>query len=135
MQADRARHPANNLVLHLQDALQFRVETFGPQLGCLLRLDQPRVDAHTLFLGHDAALEQITHSQLAADLSSVYAAVLVSERGVARDDRDPRQRAREITDETVGNAIGQVIPLGIAAVIVEREDRDQRQRGLEPLRR
>ncbi|HEY6992736.1 MAG TPA: calcium-binding protein, partial [Xanthobacteraceae bacterium] len=47
------------------------VETFRPQLARFLGLDQLGVDAHAFALEQDAALEQVTHVQLTADLPRV----------------------------------------------------------------
>ena len=133
LQADRARNPAHDLVLNLQNALQLRVKTLGPQLACLLSLDQPRVDAHALAVEDHAALEQITNLQLAADLPRVCTPALIGERRVAGDDGDPGQRVREVADEAVRNSVGQVVPLGIAAEIRKRKNDDGWGRRVEPV--
>src|SRR5262249_1716612 len=135
LQADRARDPADDLVLNVQDAPSFGIEALGPPLACFLGLDQAGVDAHALALGDDAALEQITYLELAADLPRVRAPALVGERGVAGDDGDSGQRVREIADEAVGDPVGQVVLLRIPAEIGERKDDDRRGRRSPPLRR
>src|SRR5262249_59949051 len=88
LQADCARNPAHDFVLNLQDALELRVKTLGPQLARFLGLDQPRVDAHALVVEDDAAFEQITNLQLAADLPRVCTPALIGERRVTGDDGD-----------------------------------------------
>src|SRR5262249_62095804 len=93
-QPDRARDAADDLVLNLQDAPSFGIEAFGLELACFFGLDQAGVDAHAVSLGDDAALEQVTPLQLAADLPRVRAPALVGERGVAGDDGDSGQRAQ-----------------------------------------
>src|SRR5262249_57633786 len=91
-----------------------------------------RVDAHALVVEGDAALEQITNLQLAADLPRVCTPALIGERRVAGDDGDPGQRVREVADEAVRNSVGQVVPPGIAAEIRERKNDDGWSRRVEP---
>jgi len=71
-----------------------RVKTLGPQLARLLGLDQPRVDAaRRLVVEDDAALEQITNLQLAADLPRVCTPALIGERRVTGRRWGPRASA------------------------------------------
>src|SRR5262249_4663447 len=102
-------------------------------LTCFLGLDQPRVDAHALVLEDDAALEQITNLQLAADIPCVCNPALIGERGVAGDNGDPGQRTCKIADETVGNPVGEIIPPRIAAEVRKRKNGDGWSRRVDPV--
>jgi hypothetical protein len=89
LQADRPRHPADDLVLHLQNASPVGIEAFGPQLIAVHSIHQLRIDAHTLALEQDAAAERIAHVQLAADLPHIAAAGPVGKGGGARHHEAP----------------------------------------------
>src|SRR5262249_22739958 len=135
LQADRARDPADDLVLNVEDAASFGIEAFGPELACFLGLHQAGGDAHAVALGGDAAREQVTYLQLAADLRRVRAPALVGERGVAGDDGDSGQRARNIADEAVGDPVGEVVLLRIAAEIDEGKNGNRGDGRFEAIRR
>ena len=134
-QADRAQHTPGDLVLNLQDARSLGVETFGPQLAAVLGLDQLDVDADPVPFDDDAALEQITDLELAPNLPRVRAPPLVGDRSVAGHNGDSGQRARKIAGETVGDPVGHVVLLRIAAEIGEWKNGDRRGRRFEPVHR
>jgi hypothetical protein len=131
----RPRHPADDLVLNLQDAPSLGVEAFRPKLTALPGLNQLNVHAHPLPLDRNAAVEQVTHVQLTPDLSRICVLALVGERRGAGDHGDAGHRMREIADETVGNPIGHEVLRRIAAEIDKRKNDDRRRSRCEPIRR
>ncbi len=125
LEADGARDPGDDLVLNLQDRAARGVEALGPELASIARVDQPDVDAHPLPIHDHAAFEQIAHVELTSDLPRVGAAALVRKGGVARDDGGSGQGTGEIADEAVGDPIGHVVLLAVAAEIDERQHDDR----------
>ena len=95
-----------------------------------LGVDELHVDAHAISPALNAALENIADVQLPSEPLGANAFPLEGERGVAGDHEraaDPRQ----IRGQTLGNPIGEIILLGIAAEIRERQHDDgQTARGL-----
>jgi len=73
----------------------------------------------------DAALEHIAHSKLAADLLRIERPVAIRESSIARDDkhaREPRQIGRQI----LGDAVREILLVGIIAEIGERQLDDRK---------
>jgi hypothetical protein len=67
-------------------------------------------------------------AELARDLLHIDGAAFVDERRVAGDDEQPAD-AGEPGDQVLGDAVGKVLLLGIAAHIDEWQDRDRRTVG------
>jgi len=91
-------------------------------------------DADAVAVLADAAFDDIAHAELFGDLPQMNRAPLVDERGVARDHEEPAQ-LRQRGDDVLADAIGEIVLLGFAAHIGERQHRDrrtirQRQSGL-----
>ena len=73
----------------------------------------------------DATFQDVTNAQLATDLPDVRRFALVGEGRVARDD-EQRFEARQRRDDVLDDAVGEVLLLGIAAHVLERQHRDGR---------
>ena len=89
-------------------------------MAAALAIDQLHVDAQPVAAALHASLQRIAHIQVAADFSEVDRLALVRKRGVARDYERARN-ARQIGGETLGNAVGEIFLLVIAAEIGEGE--------------
>src|SRR5215472_17071036 len=72
-----------------------------------------------------AALEYVAHAELASDLLHIDHAPLVDEAGVAGDDEEPAP-ARERGQDVLGDGIGEIFLVLIAAHIEKRQNRDRR---------
>ena len=94
-------------------------------MGAGSGVDQLSRDANAVPGSPDAAFENVTHAQLAADLLHVHRLAPVGEARVAGDDEDPLD-PRQAGDDVVDHAVGEVVLLGIAAQIGERQHRDRR---------
>ena len=88
-----------------------------------LRVDELDVDAQPIAGALNAALQHITHVQLAPDLLQIDVFSLVGEGSVAPDHERPGD-AREIGGQALRHAIDEVFLLGIAAEIGEGQDDD-----------
>ena len=76
----------------------------------------------------NAALQNVAHAKLAADLAHVDRLALVLEGGIAGDDEqlgEPRQLGKDI----LGNAVGEIVLALVAAEVVERQHGDRRPVG------
>ena len=128
---------AGDFVLHGEDVAELAVVAFGPVMAAGCRIDELRADAQPLAGAAHAAFEHVADAELARDLFHVDRTVLVDERRVAGDDEQPAD-AGEPGDQVLGNAVGKILLIGIAAHIGERQDRDrgtvgQRQSGVLPV--
>jgi hypothetical protein len=68
------------------------------------RVNQLRADAQPPANPAYAAFEHVAHAKLARDLSHIDGAVLIDERRVAGDDKQPAD-ARQRSDQVFGNTI------------------------------
>src|SRR5207245_2840934 len=85
---DGTGQPGRDLVLHVEKVGPLLVEAFGPQMHAALGIDELRIESHPLAGVLDAAFENVSHADLAADLAGVDRLALISERGAARDRKD-----------------------------------------------
>ena len=105
-------------------SLQLAVVSLGPDVLAGLGVDELAGDADPLAGRPDAALEHVAHAELARDLPHVDRLALVDEARVAGDDEEPAQ-ARERRDDVLGDAVGEIVLLGVAAHVGEGQDGDR----------
>src|SRR5262249_34417468 len=89
------------------------------------RIDQLRGDAYAVSGFADAAFEDITDAEFAADLLHVDPMAFVNEGRVAGDDEQPAN-AGECRDDLLDHAVGKIFLLRVAAHIREGQHRDRR---------
>ena len=97
LEIERNSDAAGDLVLQCEQIANIAVELLRPQMRIRLGIDQLSVDAHFAARPPNAAFEDISYAQLAADLLGVDPPVPVSECGIARDHKavcDARQICR-----------------------------------------
>ena len=100
-------------------------------MGSGLGRDELRVDLDRLAEAAHAAFQKIAHAELAADFLGVDRLALVGEGGVAGDDEGVGQ-LREVGRQIVGDSVGEILLLRIAAEVLERQHDDRKpRRGLE----
>ena len=119
---DRAGHTGCDLVLQLKNVIERAVKAVSPDVSAGRRVDQLSGDAHPVAGFAHAAFEHVAHAQLARDLLHVNGLALVGEGGVASDDKEPR-RARDCRRDLLDHAIDEILLLGIAGHVLERQHR------------
>ena len=116
--------PRPDLVLKVEDVGRIAVVAFRPEVDAGLGVDQLGVDADApAGLAH-AALDHVAHAELAGHLAHVERLALVGEGRIAGDDQEPGDLG-QVGDQILGHAVGEVLLLGIAAHIRERQHRDR----------
>jgi hypothetical protein len=100
---------------------------FGPEVVTVFGVDKLDVDAHAVSATLDAAFEDITHVQLAADLLQVDRLALIGERTVAPD-HERSSNARQIGREALGDPVDEGFLLRVAADIREGQDDNRKAR-------
>ena len=87
-------------------------------------IDELSGNAHAVRRLADAAFQHVAHAQFAADLLHIDRPALVGEARIARDDEQPAD-ARQGRDDVLDDAVGEIVLLGVAAQIHERQDGDR----------
>jgi hypothetical protein len=107
-----------DLVLEREDVVQAAVVAIGPEMPAAAAVDQLDGDAHAVpGLAH-AALEDMADAERARRLTHFDRLALVGEDRVARD-HEQRGHARQVGDDVLGEAVGEILLLGIAADVGE----------------
>jgi hypothetical protein len=111
-----------DLVLDREDVVERPVEALGPERRIGGGVEELRGDPDPVAGLADAALHHVGDAEVARELRGRDGLSLVRERGIARGDREPGD-AREVRDDVLGHAIGEVFLLGVAAHVHEGQDR------------
>ena len=112
-----------DLLLHGKHIFQHAVVLLSPDVVARGGINQLGRHAHALVCAAHAALQQVTHAQLAGDRAHVHRAALVGERGVACNHKQ-RVKARQLGGDVFADAIGKVVLLRVAAQIEKRQHGD-----------
>ena len=115
--------PAGDLILQGEQLGHVPVVTLGPQVVSGQRVDKLGADAHLVGRLLDAALKHVADPQVLGHLLYFYRLVLVDEGRVAGDDEEARGLG-ERRDDSLGDAVGEILLPGVAAQIVEGQHRD-----------
>ena len=102
---------AGDLVLNDEDVFELSVVGFGPEIEAVLHFDELGTDPKLIAGFADTALENVVDTETLPDLLDAECAAI-----------DLGQCA----DQLLGEAIGEVLVVGIAAQVVERQDRYRR---------
>ena len=86
--------------------------------------DQLRDDPHTVAAAAHAALQNVAHAQFRAHLPDADRVMPVGEAGVPGDYQQ-RAVARQLSDDLIGQPVGEILLLRIAAQVGERQDGDR----------
>ena len=127
LRLQRAGDPCGDFVLQREQIPDIAVEPFRPELGAGRRIDQLGIDPHFLARTLHAAFDDIAHVELMADPARVDFLALVGKGGVARD-HDAALDPRQIGDQIVGNAVGEILLLRVVAEIGERQNHHRQPR-------
>ena len=114
-----------DVVLQGENTAYRPIVAAGPDLAPAQRVEQSGGDANRISGFLQASFEDVLNSKLLGDLLHDVGLALVGEGRVAGDDEE-LIGARKIGDDGVGNALGEIVLVRIAAQILERYDGDRR---------
>ena len=117
------RNGAHDLVLNDEDIVELPVVALCPAMGSSHSVDELGIDAHTVTTPANAAFQHIAHAQFAPDLPHVDRLALVLEARVSGDDEQLRE-PRQLGDDVIGHAVGEIFLLGVAAHVGEGQNSD-----------
>lgn len=92
-------------------------------MAAVLGVDELAGDAHAAAHLAHAAFQHVAHAEFAPDLLHIHRAALVGEARVPRDDEQPAD-ARQAGDDVLDHAVGEIVLIGIAAQVDERQHGD-----------
>jgi len=107
-------------------------EPLGPDVSRSLRFDKLHVDPHLVATPLDAAFEHVAHIEIAAEFARVERLAAVGEGGVAPD-HERASHPREVRRQALGDPVDEMLLLGNAADIRERQHDKREPRRLTPL--
>ena len=111
----------HEITLKSENFLVFPLMPFGPNMGGAGDIDKLGVDANTVAGLLNAALQSIANIQLLPDLFYIHCLALIEKNGVAGDNQQIIV-TRQIGNDVVGNAVAEILLLGITAKILERQN-------------
>src|SRR5262245_22459384 len=106
-----------------KEILQFPVIVLGPAVGPSRGIDKLCSNANAVSDPPYAAFQHIVHAQFAPDLAHINRLTLVLKARVASD-HEQLTEPRQLCDDVVDDAVGQVLLLLTATQIGEGEDGD-----------
>ena len=115
---------AREFGLHGEDVGDFAVEAAGPDLLATAAVDESCVELQALSVTTHAAFEHGRHAEPLGHVLGVDVATLEAERGRTCDDLEARH-ASEPVEHLLGEAVGEVLLLGIATQIGEGQYGDR----------
>jgi hypothetical protein len=122
----QSRHDGlHHLVLDGENVLQVPVVALRPDVIARCGVDQLGGHPDTLAAAPHAAFDHVAHAELAADLRDVDRRAAKHEGGVAGDD-EQQAEARQLGDDVLGDAVGEVVLLRVARHVGEGQHRDRR---------
>src|SRR5262249_14005187 len=109
-----------DLVLDGEDIIELPVVSLSPDPAAGGGVDQLRCDTHAVSGPAYAALDDVCHAELASDLLDV-APSFARDPGRRERHHEEIAEPREPGDDVLGNTVGEVHLIRIAAVVVERQ--------------
>ncbi len=123
LQIQRRHDLLHDLILQGKDVFEGTVVALGPQMSSGGGVNQLRHNPHLIARFLYTAFQHVAHAQFFPDLLYVHCLALVGERRVAGDNEETGN-AGEISGEDFGDAVAEIVLLGIVAHVVERQDDD-----------
>ena len=123
LQLQRRHDLLHDLILQGEDVLQWAVVALGPQVTAGGGVDQLRGDPHLLVRFLHAAFQHVAHAHLFPHVLHLHRFAFVGEGRVAGDDKETGD-AGEVAGEHFGDAVAEVVLLGVFAHVVEGQDDD-----------
>src|SRR6185295_19243942 len=108
-----------DLVLNSENVGQVAIVAFGPHMAAVFAVDELTGDADALAGLAHAPLEQKSYSEFLRRLLHPDRLALVGENGIAGDNAKPGDLG-QVSDNVLGEAIREILLLGVAAHVVER---------------
>src|SRR5215475_449795 len=125
MRGEDSNDRAHNLILHSKDIIDLAIVVLGPAVSACPSIDQLGGDAYAIATPPHTSFQHIAHSEFAADLADIRRFTLVLKAGIARD-HEQLADARQLGDEILYDAVGEILLLGITAQVGEGENGDGR---------
>src|SRR5215471_2291224 len=122
---DRPDNALSYLVLQIEDVVETAIKSICPKMYATSSLDELPRDAHSVCNPANASFQHIAHPEFSSHLLHVDGAPFVCEAGMAGDHEqrfEPRERRRDL----LNHSVGEILLLGIAAHVLERQHRDGR---------
>ncbi len=115
---------AGDLVLHGEDVGEHPVVALGPEMPARGRVGQLRRDPNPLPGPADAPLQDVAGTQPGTHFTHVEGRPLEGEGRLARGHEQTGDLG-EVGDEVVGDAVAEIVLVGVVTQIRERQDRDR----------
>ena len=114
---------AGNFSFHSEDVVEFPIITFRPEMFVVRSANQLHIHVHGVGDFLYAALQQIRHAQLPADVAQIVRRAFVF---LGRSPRDDLERCdlRQTGQDFVLDAVGKIGVIGIAAEVLKRQNSD-----------
>ena len=126
-QAEPVGDVRRDLVLHAEQVRERPVVFVAPEARARRDVHQLRRDREAAVPPGDRSREDGADAQLSARLPRVRGALEAKDRGAGHDRE--RRHARHLVDQALGDAVAQVLAVGIARAVLERQDRERLDRG------
>ena len=114
---------AGHFAFHSEDVVEFPIVTFRPEMFVVRSANQLHIHVHGISDFLHAALQQIRHAQLPADVAQIVRRAFVFLGRSARDDFE-RCDLRKPGQDFVLDAVGKIGVIGIAAEVLKRQNSD-----------
>ena len=124
---DRCGDLPCHLLLDIEDIFELQVVFVGPQLLAVRGPDEFRRDPHRVATLADAAEHHVPDAELLADFARVHRSSLERHGRVSRDNRKPPVTGEQ-TNNVLGQAVAEIVVLGIIGHVPERQHGDRRPR-------
>ena len=125
LRQDRTNDPVRDLVLKLEDIFHFAIVFVRPQMDAVRGIDQLPGDTNPVGDLSHAALEDISHAELACDSAHVDRFTFEGETRIARDDEEPALPG-QARNNVLGQPVGEVFLFRIAAHVLKGQHGDRR---------
>ena len=119
------RNRAHDLVLNGKYVLKLSIVPLGPTLNAGQSIHKLRSDTNTVTTTTNTPFQHVAHAELAPDMPDVYGLASVLEAGVTGDDKQLRE-PRQLCDDVVRDAVGEIVLLRVATHIREWKHGDRR---------
>ena len=123
LQLQRGHDLLHDLILQGKDVLQRSVILLGPHVVAGGGVDQLRSDPYLLVGFLHTAFQHVAHPHLVADVLHFHRLAFVGEGRIAGDDKQTGDLG-EIAGQHFGEAVAEVVLLGIATQIHQRQHDD-----------